>query len=124
MLMRRTPRFTVLVVEDDILTCTATADNLRAEGYRVLEAVDRPEALSWLQSDEHIDVVFADVHLGQHDARDFLRDIRRERKSLRVIFATGDRHAARQLQNEESVLVKPYSQTDLLACLAALRQVI
>jgi CheY-like chemotaxis protein len=54
----------VLVVEDEALLLFTIADDLRAEGYRVLEATSASAALAMLEATGPVDVLFTDVDMG------------------------------------------------------------
>jgi CheY-like chemotaxis protein len=59
---------TVLVVDDEIMIRLVIADYLRECGYRVFEAGSPEDAVSILQSDLKIDIVFTDLELPGHSS--------------------------------------------------------
>ncbi len=63
------PAATVLVVDDEPLTCWSIAEVLGERGYRVKQAADAASALQAIAlADRHPDVVLLDMHLP--DSRD------------------------------------------------------
>jgi CheY-like chemotaxis protein len=61
-------RWVVLLVEDEALIRLAVAEDLRAEGFQVIEARDAADAMSVLRSGERVDLLFTDVQMpGQMD---------------------------------------------------------
>ena len=53
----------VLIVEDDFLIRTATAEAVRDAGFEVLQAADADAAIVILEGRSDIQVVFTDVHM-------------------------------------------------------------
>jgi two-component system, response regulator PdtaR len=53
----------VLVVEDHFMTRWGAAQYLRRLGFRVIEAVNVPEAKSVLSSGTQVDAVFSDINM-------------------------------------------------------------
>jgi CheY-like chemotaxis protein len=58
---RRIPP-TILVVEDNVLTRSAISDELRAHGFKVLEASSADDAITVLDT-MRVDLLFVDIHL-------------------------------------------------------------
>jgi DNA-binding response OmpR family regulator len=56
---RRTPP-AILVVEDDVMTRALVSDELRAHGFKVLEASSGADAITVLDS-VRVDLLFVDV---------------------------------------------------------------
>lgn len=56
-------RPTVLVVEDEVLIRLLIADELRNQGIHVLEASNADEALTILESELSIEVLFTDIRM-------------------------------------------------------------
>jgi hypothetical protein len=52
----------VLVVEDEILMCSVTAESLRIAGYNVVEAANAAEAVAVFTAGTVIDLVFSDIN--------------------------------------------------------------
>src|SRR5262249_14273214 len=54
---------TILLVEDEFIVRLWTADELRAEGFHVVEAANADEALSLLQGAAPVDLIMTDVRI-------------------------------------------------------------
>jgi CheY-like chemotaxis protein len=102
---------TILVVEDEILIRLATADFLRANGYRVLEASNADEALAILAAGEPIELVFSDVNMpGQMDGEDLAEWIKQSFPDVKVILTSGDK-----TETSAPLIRKPYDYNMVLA---------
>jgi CheY-like chemotaxis protein len=108
---------TVLVVEDEWIVRTAVADYLQDCGYRVLQAANADEALSALQTDHRIEVVFTDVQMpGSMDGFGLAQWVHRQRPGVKVILSSGvvrTTEWARDLCEDGPLMEKPYSHTEL-----------
>jgi len=79
----------VLVVEDDVLTRCAIADELRSEGYRVLEASSAKDAMAILGS-LPVHLIFVDLHVpGPRDGLEVARFARGLQPPPRIILTSG-----------------------------------
>jgi CheY-like chemotaxis protein len=79
---------TVLVADDEPSIRLLCRVNLEFEGWRVLEAATLDEARAELER-EHVDVLLIDVHLGDRDGRDLVRELRAQDKPLPIALLTG-----------------------------------
>ena len=79
----------VLLVEDEDAVRTFSARALRNKGYNVIEAASGEEALQRLQEESQIDLVVSDVVMPQMDGPTLIREIRKTRPELKVIFISG-----------------------------------
>ena len=85
---RRTPP-TILVVEDNVLTRSAISDELRAHGFKVLEASSAGEAITVLDT-VRVDLLFVDIHLpGAHDGLDVAHHVQTSGMITRMILTSG-----------------------------------
>lgn len=117
---------TLLLVENDEQTRTATRRTLEAFGYRVLEASSADRALELSRShSESIAALVSDVRIGESDGRELAALIRRLRPEMRgVIFTSG--YAPGELAGwgglpaEYAFLTKPYEVRALLEALRRL----
>ncbi|WQO29905.1 PAS domain-containing protein [Microvirga lotononidis] len=111
--------WTVLLVEDDDLIRSSTAEMLAELGHRVLEAGDAASALTLLEASS-IDLLVADVGLPDLSGAELARRAMRIRPRLGVVFATGDEAVSAEPDLRSAVLlVKPYSGDDLAQALAS-----
>ena len=110
----------VLVVEDEILIRVLIADELRTEGFSVVEAATVDEALSYFQAGVHVDLVLSDVQLpGALNGVDLIKRLRAEAPGLLTVLTSGHSpgvHAA------DDFLPKPYDVGQAVALVAALLQ--
>jgi DNA-binding NtrC family response regulator len=100
----------ILVVEDELLIRLLVSDELRNEGYEVIEAVDADEALIILRSLVRIDLVISDVRMpGSLDGLGLLAVVREAFPALPVIITSG--HLESRLAIADGAarfLAKPY----------------
>lgn len=81
---------TILVVEDDIITRLAVAEELRDMGYGVFEAGSADEALSILRTSVPVDLVLTDLQMpGSLDGNGLIRLIRAEFNWLKIVMLSG-----------------------------------
>ena len=116
---------TVLVVEDEAAVRMLVVEVLEELGYQVLEAIDGPSALPFLQGGERIDLLISDFGLPGMNGRQLAEVARQHRPELQVLFITGYAPNA-EVRGEflapgMDMLSKPFS-IDMLA--AKVRQLI
>jgi CheY-like chemotaxis protein len=81
----------VLVVEDDFMTRWTAAEYLREVGFRVIEAVNVPEAKSILSSGTHVDVVFSDINMpGGENGYGLAQWLSMQYPNLPVLLTSGE----------------------------------
>ncbi len=107
----------ILLVEDDPLIQLNTADMLESLGHVVLSAATGRQALGLIGRD--IDLLMTDLGLPDMHGTDLVTAYREQRPNLPVLIASGDVAAARTIDNV-SILLKPYSATDIAKALLAL----
>ncbi len=124
------PAATILVVEDHDTTRRFLAENLTADGYRVIEAGSVIDALDLLET-EYPDLALLDLGLPDHDGLELLRRIRgadrvadRLDPDLPVVVLSGRAAELDRLRGFErgcdDYLSKPFSYSELRARIAAL----
>jgi len=110
----------VLVVEDEILIRVLIADELRAEGFSVVEAATADAALSYFQAGVQVDLVLSDIELpGALNGVDLIERLRAEAPDLPTVLTSGHSpgfHAA------DAFLPKPYDVRQAVALVASLLQ--
>lgn len=114
---------TVLIVEDDDHLRAYFERILRNEGYAVLSAYNGPEALDLLDRHADIGIIFSDfVMPGGMNGLQLVREARRRRGALGAVLSSGyiDGPVFRggPVQDDVTLLQKPYSRTDLVRALA------
>ncbi|ANY85344.1 histidine kinase (plasmid) [Microvirga ossetica] len=111
--------WTVLLVEDDDLIRSSTAEMLADLGHTVIQAADAAAALRALEANS-IDILVTDVGLPDLSGAELARRVLQTRPDLSVVFATGDEAMSAGHELETAVLlIKPYSEPDLAQALAA-----
>ncbi len=111
---------TILLVEDDDLIRSSTAELLTDAGHVVVEAHDAESALRALAACP-VDVLLADVGLPKVSGVALAHDARVQRPDLHIVFATGDDSASLEAAALGGrLLVKPYKPEDLRAALSGL----
>lgn len=108
----------VLVVEDEILIRVLIADELRAEGFSVVEAATGDEALSYFQAGVQVDLVLSDIDLpGALNGVDLVRRLRAEAPDLPTVLTSGHSPG---VHPADAFLPKPYNVSQAVALVAAL----
>jgi PAS domain S-box-containing protein len=113
-------RDTILVVEDAEDVREFTAEVLRRLGYRVLEAADGHAALSILEGEPAVSLLFTDVGLPNGmNGRQLAEQACRRKPELKVLYTTGYARNAivhhGRLDPGVELLVKPFTQQSLAA---------
>lgn len=123
-------RSTILVVEDDRHTRTFLADNLAADGYEPIAAVNAREAVRMMET-RYPDLAIVDLTLPDRDGLDLLRQVReadgvasRIDPLLPLLVLSGrvgELHRLRGFERgADDVMAKPFSYPELRARVAAL----
>ena len=108
----------VLVVDDDPLIASSTADMVADLGHSAIEADSGDRALDILQSDAEIELLLTDYLMPRMNGVELAKAAQRIRPRLATILATG---YAEILGSQESSLArinKPYTQAQLAAEIA------
>ena len=108
----RSPRCTILLVDDEPLIRRLTARALADEDYDVLEAADGQDALERLRLGATVDIVVSDVMMPRMTGLELVRHVQAEFPGVRMILVSGyesGEHAPVPL------LPKPFQFPDLLA---------
>jgi CheY-like chemotaxis protein len=118
---------TILVVEDEAAVRKIVTEILHAQGYRVLQATDGPDALSvWSERRSDIDLVVTDIVMPNGLAGHVLADrLLADKKDLKIILSSGYSedfaNLGRPADRQFSFLQKPYRLEELVhkvrACL-------
>lgn len=108
-------RTNILVVEDDDLIRSNTAEMLEQSGYTVVEAASAEEALTALQT-VAVDVLVTDLNLPGASGAELAARARELRPSAAIVYATGDASAVAS-EPGAMVLSKPYDAVKLIAAI-------
>ncbi len=112
-------RGTILVVEDNPEVADVTGALLEQIGYRVLRALNAPEALRLLQSGNRIDLVFSDIVMphgmnGIHLAQ----EVSEHHPEIGVLLTTGYSDVAAAAETHFPILRKPFEVAGLQRAVA------
>lgn len=109
----------VLLVEDEDVVRSFAVRALTRQGYEVLQAGDGREALEVMAANNGaIDIVVSDVVMPEMDGPTMLKEMRKTRPDLKIIFVSGyPNEAFQQALGEETFafLPKPFSLPQLAA---------
>jgi PAS domain S-box-containing protein len=108
----------VLVVDDDPLICTGTADMLADLGHSVIEAASGARALEALDAGLQVDLVITDHAMPGMTGLELATRIRKIWPMLPVLLATGYADLPDDEVSDLPRLSKPYRQEELAAHMA------
>jgi signal transduction histidine kinase/ActR/RegA family two-component response regulator len=112
-------RLRVLLIDDEELVRTATAEMIRDLGHSVVEASGGAEALAQLDRRLGVDVVVTDYKMPGIDGGELARRIAQTHPHTPVLLITGYAGPADQLMDLPR-LAKPFGQAEIAAALASL----
>jgi CheY-like chemotaxis protein len=102
-------RPTILIVENEVLVRWMVADELRANGFSVLEVPNGGEALAILQTSASVSLVMTDVRMpGSIDGIALAQWVRVARPDLKVIIGSGQSLDDVPTNLADAVFIKPY----------------
>lgn len=117
----RRNKATILVVEDEILIRAAASEELREQGYAVIEAASADEALLVLQAPIRVDVVVTDVKMpGALDGIDLARHVRATFPFMKVVIVSGQVAAPDVRAMVDGYLSKPIAPSRLASFIQTL----
>jgi two-component system cell cycle sensor histidine kinase/response regulator CckA len=110
---------TILLVEDEKDLRHLNARGLSSRGYTVLQAGNGVEAIDVLeQHDGKIDLVVSDVVMPEMDGPSLLKELRKRKPELKIIFVSGyaeEAFANNEPQGQHAFLAKPFELKALVA---------
>ena len=109
----------VLLVDDEEIVRTATAEMIRDLGHSVHEASGGLEALARLESGLWVDAVITDYKMPGMDGGAFARQLARRWPQVPVLLITGYTGPAEDVLHLQR-LAKPFGRTEIAAALAEL----
>jgi signal transduction histidine kinase len=108
----------ILLVDDEELVRTGTAEMLRDLGHRVAEAASGAQALALLSSGDPTDVLVTDYMMPRMNGAELVHRAREIQPGLAALVITG--YAGGDVDIGLPKLAKPFRQADLSAALRAL----
>lgn len=119
----KTPRRSVLLVDDDPDICSVQREIIESRGIRVAEAANGHEAIALVRAGCRYDVILLDMQMPGLDGRETYHEVKRIDPDARVIIVSGSVTSTvlRGLLGEGLLgyLPKPFSVNDLLAMVDA-----
>ena len=109
----------VLLVDDEDIVRTATAEMIRDLGHEVIEARGGGEALGKLADGLQVDIVISDYKMPRINGAELARQLKETRPGLPVLIITGYTGTTEDILNLPR-LSKPFGQAEISAALAAL----
>ncbi|SFK03259.1 PAS domain S-box protein [Bradyrhizobium sp. cf659] len=108
----------ILIVEDDALVRQYVVTQIKSLGYAALEAGNAAEALTIIDADKDIDLLFTDVIMpGAMNGRQLADEAARRRPDLKTLFTSGYTENAivhhGRLDSGVLLLAKPYRKSEL-----------
>jgi signal transduction histidine kinase/DNA-binding response OmpR family regulator len=110
---------TILLVDDEELVRTGTADMLTDMGHVVRQAASGAQALQMLR-DERFDAVVSDYLMPGMTGVELLEEVRRQGRDLPALLITGFAAISTETAAEHRRLAKPFRRADLAIALAGL----
>ena len=106
---------TILLVDDEDLVRTLTADLLRDLGYTVVEAASGAQALAALREGLEADVLVTDYLMPGMTGAALIEEVRLAGRRLPALLVTGYANAGDDVPADVPRLSKPFRQVDLAA---------
>ncbi|WP_049812854.1 PAS domain S-box protein [Bradyrhizobium japonicum] len=108
----------ILIVEDDALVRQYVVTQVKSLGYAALEAANAAEALTIIDADKGIDLLFTDIIMPGHmNGRQLADEAARRRPDLKTLFTSGYTENAivhhGRLDSGVLLLAKPYRKSEL-----------
>jgi CheY-like chemotaxis protein len=110
----------IVVVEDEVLIRALIAEELRLEGFSVIEADRADDALTYIKSSEPVDMVFSDIQTpGSLNGIQLAETLRDKYPHIPVILTSGNA-APRHVGTVDAFVPKPYDVTQTIALMSAM----
>lgn len=107
---------TVLIVEDEELLSETMVSALSDRGFTVLKAETAEQALTLIEGEEPVDVLFTDIRLpGPLNGWDVAERFRAKNPYGPVIYATGFTEGPLRRVSQSAFLPKPYRPSAIVA---------
>jgi two-component system, response regulator PdtaR len=110
----------ILVVEDEALIRVLIAEELRLEGFSVIEADRADDALTYIKAGEQVDLVFSDIRTpGSLNGLQLAETLREKYPDIPVILMSGN-PPPRHVGIVEAFVPKPYDVTQTTALMSSI----
>src|SRR5579884_1355320 len=113
--MAQASRGTILVVDDEPLVRLFSAEMLEDAGWTAIEAADAAEALSVLETNPNVHVLFTDINMPGMDGLELARRVHRMHPHVELVITSGKRALSEiELPDDGTFLGKPYDFEQLV----------
>jgi CheY-like chemotaxis protein len=110
----------ILVVEDEALIRALIAEELRLEGFSVIEAGRADDALTYVKTGEQVDLVFSDIRMpGWLDGLQLAEILRDDYPDISIILTSGNPPPG-HVGIVEAFVPKPYDVRETIALMSAI----
>jgi CheY-like chemotaxis protein len=109
----------ILLIDDEEIVRTATAEMIRDLGHDVIEAAGGAEALGKLAAGLRVDAVITDYKMPRIDGAELSRRVNAIRPGVPILIITGYTGTTEDILKLPR-LAKPFTQADIAAALAEL----
>ncbi|MEA1073286.1 ATP-binding protein [Sphingomonas sp. LY160] len=113
---------TIMLVDDEELVRTATAEMLRDVGYTVVEASSGSQAIASLKAGIEADILVTDYLMPGMNGGQLIQELRANGNRMPSLLVTGYTAAGDDVPNDVELLAKPFRQVELTARVAILLQ--
>jgi len=114
-----TRRVSILLVDDEAIVRTATAEMMRDLGHEVTEAGSGPEALARLNAGLEVDVLVTDYMMPGMDGGALARRVQQSHPELALLLITGYTGSVDDVQHIPR-LAKPFGRNEIASALESL----
>lgn len=107
---------TILLVEDDKLVRSVMVEVLNNYGYTIISATDGVDGLKiFNENDKTIDLVITDIVMPKMSGTDFVKEIEKIQKDIKVLYMSGYVEKVHDLQHKGlNYIKKPFDPLDLV----------
>ena len=109
----------LLIVDDNVNTLEVIKRNLAHEGYKVLISSSVQDAMAVLETND-IDLVITDFKMPKTSGLDMVKHVKENFKDIGIMMITGypsiEGAVAAVKEGAEEYLVKPFTDSELAAC--------
>lgn len=103
----------ILLVDDEKLVQSATADMLRSMGHHVLTASSPNEALAILRSDTNLEIIISDYLMPKMRGSDLIAEAQKMRPDIKALLITGYSNLSEGEAADVPRLAKPFREAQL-----------
>ena len=110
----------ILLIDDEAEVLDALSEQLDRLGHQVIKMGGGFEALAYLESGRHVDLILTDVVMPRMDGWEVLETVRTRWPTVRIGIITGRPDIQGRFESPDILLTKPVRTKDLDGELSAL----